>query len=214
MRALFGGSFNPVHNGHLILARDVLEDFKLSEVIFVPANVQPLKGELSIPPSVRLEVLRACLSLEPRFRVWDYEVRKGGISYTYQTLEEFHRLYSQKPLFIMGADSFNTFPLWKEPRRILELAHLLVLYRPGFEPQVEKVKEELRVDFSVGYFKRGEVDFNGELPQVSIYRGRLVELSATEVRDRLKSGKPISYMLPERGEEILRRWRDAFQENV
>ncbi len=209
MRALFGGSFNPVHNGHLILARDVLEDFGLEEVIFVPANLQPLKGELSIPPKVRLEVLRASVSLEPRFRVWDYEIKKGGVSYTHQTLEEFHRLYGQKPLFIMGADSFNTLPLWEEPLRVLELADLLVLSRPGFEPQVDKVKRELGVEFSVGYFERGKVKVKGELPKVSIYRGRLIQLSATEIRDRLKSGKPISYMLPERGEEILRRWKDA-----
>ncbi|RKQ63317.1 nicotinate-nucleotide adenylyltransferase [Thermovibrio guaymasensis] len=207
MRALFGGSFNPVHVGHLILARDVLEDFKLDEVIFVPANLQPLKGELSIPPEVRLEALKAAVSLEPRFRVWDYEIRKGGVSYTYQTLQAFWELYGEKPFFVMGVDSFNTLPLWKEPLRILELADLIVLSRPGFTPEVERVKEELGVNFTVGRFKRGKV--KGELPQVSIYEGRLIEVSSTEVRKRLKSGLPISYLVPERVNEILRRWRDA-----
>jgi len=209
LRALFGGSFNPVHFGHLILARDVLEDFNLDEVIFVPANLQPLKGELSIPPEVRLEVLRVAVSLEPRFRVWDYEIKKGGVSYTYQTLEEFIKLYKEEPLFIMGADSFNTLPLWKEPLRILQIARLIVLSRPGFEPEVERVKKELGVDFTVGYFERGKVEAGMELPKVSVYRGRLIEISATEIRERLKSGRPISYMLPERAEEILRRWKDA-----
>jgi nicotinate-nucleotide adenylyltransferase len=212
VRALFGGSFNPVHNGHLILAGDVLEDFKLDEVIFVPANLQPLKGELSIPPEVRLEALRAATSLEPRFRVWDYEIKRGGVSYTYRTLEEFHRLYGERPLFIMGADSFNTLPRWKEPLKILQLADLIVLSRPGFEPEVERVKKELGVDFTAGEFERGKV--GGELPQVSIYKGRQIEISSTEIRERLKSGRPVTYLVPERAVEVLRRYGYGVQEDV
>jgi len=204
MKALFGGSFNPVHIGHLVLARDVLEDLNLEEVIFVPANLQPLKGRLLLPAEVRLEALKAAVSLEPRFKVWDYEIKRGGISYTYQTLEEFHRLYGEKPLFIMGADSFNTLPCWKKPLKILQLASLVVLSRPGFEPKVEKVRKELGIDLRVGEFKGGEALL--ELPQVLIYRGRHVEVSSTEVRERLKSGRPITYLVPERAVEVLRRF--------
>ncbi len=213
MKLLFGGSFNPVHIGHLLIARDVLEDFGLEEVIFVPAYIQPLKGELLIPPEIRLKALKAAVESEPRFKVWDYELKKGGISYTYQTLEEFHRVYGEEPVFMMGADSFKTFHLWKRPERILELSRILIVSRPGEEVNPEEVLKKLKLNTPVVRFKRRKASLDGW--RVALYKGRLIEISSTEIRERLKSGKPISYMVPEKVEEIVRRWReDALQENV
>ncbi len=213
MKLLFGGSFNPVHIGHLLVARDVLEDFGFEEVIFVPANVQPLKGELLLPPEVRLKALKIAVERESRFNVWDYELKKGGVSYTYQTLEEFHRVYGEEPVFMMGADSFKSFHLWKKPERILELSRILIVSRPGEEVDVEKVLKRIGVSIPFKEFRRGEAFLNGW--RVVLYKGRLVEISSTEIRERLKSGKPISYMVPEGVEEIIRRWReDALQQDV
>jgi len=213
LKLLFGGSFNPVHLGHLLIARDVLEEFGFGEVIFIPANIQPLKGELFIPPEVRLRALKEAVKLEPRFKVWDYELKKGGVSYTYETLEEFHRLYGEEPVFMMGTDSFKSFPKWKKPERILELSKVLVVSRPGEEVDLESVLRKIGVKVPTAELKRGEAGLNGW--RVALYRGRLVEISATEIRERLKSGRPITYMVPERVEEILRRWReDALQQNV
>jgi len=81
LKALFGGSFNPVHVGHLIIARDIFETFGFEEIIFVPAYLQPLKDKLFLPPELRLELLKASIEGEKGFSVWDYEIRKGGISY-------------------------------------------------------------------------------------------------------------------------------------
>ena len=213
MKLLFGGSFNPVHIGHLLIARDVLEDFGFEEVIFVPANVQPLKGELLIPLEVRLKALKSAVEPESRFRVWDYELKKGGISYTYQTLEEFHRVYGEEPVFMMGADSFKSFHLWKRPERILELSKILIVSRPKEEINPEEIMKKLELNVPVARFKRGRVDSTGW--RVALYEGRLIEISSTEIRERLKSGKPISYMVPEKVEEIIRRWReDALQSDV
>ncbi len=213
MKLLFGGSFNPVHTGHLLIARDVLEDFGFEEVIFVPAYVQPLKGELLIPPEVRLKALEAAAEREPHFKVWDYELRKGGISYTYQTLEEFHRVYDEEPVFMLGADSFKSFHLWKKPEKILELSRILIVSRPGEEIDIEEVLEKIGVSVPFKEFRRGETSLNGW--RVALYKGRLIEISSTEIRERLKSGKPISYMVPEKVEEIIRRWReDALQQDV
>jgi nicotinate-nucleotide adenylyltransferase len=211
--ALFGGSFNPVHNGHLIVGRDVLEDFNFKEVWFVPARVQPLKGELTLPASVRLEALKEAVALEPRFKVWDYELREEGLSYTYRTLEAFWQLYGEKPAFVMGADSFNSFHLWKNPRRILSLARLVVVSRPGYPLAVEKVEEALGLRLKFVRVRRGRVSLPGEW-QVALYEGRLLEISATEIRERLFSGRSISYFLPERVEKIVRRWRDGLRQNV
>ena len=215
MKLLFGGSFNPVHIGHLLIARDVLEDFGFKEVLFVPANVQPLKGELLIPPEVRLKALKSAVEPEPRFKVWDYELKKGGISYTYQTLEEFHRVYGEEPVFMMGTDSFKSFHLWKRPERILELSRILIVSRPGEEVNPEEVLKKLNLNLNipVARFKRRKASLDGW--RVALYEGRLIEISSTEIRERLKSGKPISYMVPEKVEEIIRRWReDALQSNV
>ncbi len=213
MRALFGGSFNPVHNGHLILARDVLEDFNLSKVIFVPAYVQPLKGKLLIPPEVRLRALQRAVEGERYFSVWDYEVRKEGVSYTYQTLEEFRKKYNEEPIFIMGADSFLSFDRWKKPRRMLELSKILILSRPGYDFNPQEVLRRIGVEIPVRRFKGGNVEERNW--RVGIYEGRLLEISSTEVRKRLKLGKSIKYLVPEVVEEEIRRWwENGLQEDV
>ena len=215
MKALFGGSFNPVHVGHLILARDVLETLKLEKVIFVPAYLQPLKGELLIPPEIRLKLLEASIEGEKGFEVWDYEIKKGGISYTVETLREFHRIHGEKPLFMMGADSFNSFYLWREPKEILKLAKILVLYRPGYPIKVEEVLEEIGVTLRYVTVNYGEKVLLKDDLDLLIFKGRALDVSSTEIRNRLKSGRPISFFLPKEAEKILRRWwEDVFQQDV
>ena len=213
MRALFGGSFNPIHNGHLILARDILEDFSLEEVIFVPAMIQPLKGELLIPAEVRLKALEVAISLQEGFSLWSYEIEKGGVSYTYDTLLEYHKLYGERPYFIMGADSFSTFHLWKNPKEILKLSRLIVALRPNVELDFHKVLSKVKPKARVLEVERGSVDLKPSA-DVIIYRGRLLDVSSTEIRQRLREGKSISYFLPESSLEVIRRWKDALQENV
>ena len=204
MKVLFGGSFNPVHVAHLIVARDVLEDFGFSEVIFVPANVQPLKGELYIPAHIRLKALKAAVEGEKGFSVWDCEIRRGGTSYTYQTLKVFRELYKEEPVFMMGADSFLTFHLWKKPREILRLSRILVVSRPGCNFNPGEVLARLGVNLKVARFKRGSAEREGW--RVAVYDGRLLEISSTEIRKRLKSGRPISYLVPNGVEEVIREW--------
>ncbi len=215
MKALFGGSFNPVHIGHLIVARDVLETFGLEEIIFVPANIQPLKGKLMIPAKVRLKILREAVKLEDRFSVWTYEIEREVKSYTVETLREFHRKYREKPAFIMGSDSFNSLPLWKEPKEILKLSTLIVVVRPGCPVDIGDVERKLGTKLKVFEARFGSKATVKPEFQVIIFRGRSIDISATEIRKRLKSGLPISYFLPESSENVLRRWwKNALQENV
>ncbi len=213
MKALFGGSFNPVHVGHLILARDVLETFGLEEVIFVPANLQPLKPKPLIPPNLRLHLLKVATRAERAFRVWDCELKRGGASYTVDTLKEFHRIYREKPLFIMGADSFASLHLWREPKEVLRLSRLLVLPRPGFEANVPLVLSNLGLDATWAEANRN----SKHLPDADIvlFKSRILDVSSTEIRERLKAGKSISYLVPEAVEETLRRWwKDELQKDV
>ncbi|ADY72782.1 nicotinate-nucleotide adenylyltransferase [Desulfurobacterium thermolithotrophum DSM 11699] len=213
MKALFGGSFNPVHIGHLIVARDILETFGFEEIIFVPAYLQPLKDKLFLPPELRLELLRISIEEEKGFSIWDYEIRKKGISYTVDTLREFWKIYKEKPIFIIGEDSFESFHLWKEPTEILKLAKIIVVKRPRYKIDVDKIAKK------IGYsIKFSEVDKEKSVDSnvlndidILIYNGRLVEISSTEIRNRLKSNKSIRYLLPDKAEKSLRRWwKNAF----
>ncbi|OMH41408.1 nicotinate-nucleotide adenylyltransferase [Desulfurobacterium indicum] len=206
MKALFGGSFNPVHIGHLVIARDVLESFNFSEIIFVPAKIQPLKGKLLIPPEVRHELLELAIRKTPYFKVWDYEIKKEGISYTVDTLKAFKERERQTPVFIMGADSFLTFPKWKEPVKILETAKIIVVKRPRYNIKAEEILKQLNIRKKI---QRGTLREPNDISSADIFilDGRLIEISSTEIRKRLKEGKDIRFLVPELCAEKLQEIR-------
>jgi len=217
LKALFGGSFNPVHIGHLIIARDILETFGFEEIIFVPAYLQPLKDKLFLPPELRLELLKVSIEGEKGFSVWDYEIKKGGISYTVDTLREFWKIHGEKPVFIMGADSFESFHRWKEPIEILKLTKVIVVKRPGYRINVNGIAQKIGYPIKFSEVSKVEPIDSSIFKEIDVlvYSGRLIEISSTEIRNRLKSGKSIRYFLTDKSEEILRRWQEnAFQEDV
>jgi len=204
-RVLFGGSFNPVHIGHLLIARDVLEKFGFEEVLFVPANLQPLKGKLFLPAEIRLKLLEVCTSYEKGMKVWDCEIRRGGVSYTVDTLEEFVRTYGEKPVFMVGTDSVSSLPKWKNPEKILEISKLLVLKRPGTDNKWREVLKALRRDLKICETEGNAKEIFKEW-DVVVYNCRRIEISSTEIRKRLKQGKSIKFFLPEPAEKILKGW--------
>ncbi|MEM1271300.1 MAG: nicotinate (nicotinamide) nucleotide adenylyltransferase [Bacteroidota bacterium] len=179
MRALFGGSFDPVHVGHLIVAEHVREAAGLDEVLWMPAATSPFKaGQTQTPAETRLRWVKAAIDGHPQFRVSDLEIRAGGLSYTVDTIET---LAEQHPdtewSLILGGDSLAGFPKWKAPRRILSLARLLVYRRPG-----------TRLD---------------ALPDWVLARTRFIEvpalipISSTDIRTRAQAGQSIRYLVPE-----------------
>ncbi|MGZ3655272.1 MAG: nicotinate (nicotinamide) nucleotide adenylyltransferase [Bdellovibrionota bacterium] len=130
---LFGGSFDPVHEGHLHVAREArsaLPQFK--QIVFVPAAHSPGRPGAIAPAEFRLKLLRT--AVEPLgFKVWDLEISRGGTSFTVDTLEEAHAQGAQELLWLLGADAYARFSSWKNPERIRALCHLLVVDRPGQE---------------------------------------------------------------------------------
>ncbi len=190
MKLFFGGSFDPVHLGHLLVARDVMEALGFERVVFVPAHQAPLKDPHLASPKERLEMLRLSLLGLQGFEVSHIEIDRGGISYTVDTARELRKTLGDKPFFLVGADSFLSLHLWKEPDELVSLARFVVVDRQG---KRERVMNYLRENFPE--LKEGE-DFH-------FLSVRRVDISSTEIRERVKEGKSIKWLVPERVEDYI-----------
>lgn len=183
---VFGGTFNPVHHGHLILAREARERLGLARVVLVPNFCSPLREEESLAPAEdRLAMLRLAVEDEPDLSISDVEVVRGGPSFTVETLETFKQTHPGSELtFLCGADSLNTLDRWVRIERILELARVCVLARPGTEAEAAHADLIRRAP---GVGTRVE----------RLAMTRMIDLSATEIRERLATGRSIRWMVPE-----------------
>lgn len=178
--AMLGGTFDPPHVGHLVVAQDVLERLSLDRLIVVPAGDPPHRGA-TLPARDRLELVRLAFGGDDRIEVSDVEVGRSGPSYTVDTLEWLRQRFEPAALYlVIGADQLRTFGTWHRPGRILELATLAVMTRPGEEDLLE----------------RADVPFE----RVQVTR---VDLSSTRVRARLGEGQSIRYLVPERIREMV-----------
>jgi nicotinate-nucleotide adenylyltransferase len=194
---VLGGTFDPPHLGHLILAQEALQALGLSQVLFVPAGEPWRKAgrELS-PRDHRLAMVRLAVGDNPHLAASTAEVDRPGPSYTAETLAELHQQFGSEPelFFIMGADSLADFPHWHQPLRILELARLAVAERAPLEDEgfQEGIPEEMAEAL------RERVVW---LPMP------LVAISASAVRERVRQGLSIRYWVPQAVEEYIRGHR-------
>jgi len=182
---IFGGSFDPPHLGHLIVAESVRGAAELDKVVFVPAFQPPHKlGNYSATAAQRIAMTRLAVRGNAMFSVSEYEISRRGISYTVDTVKEFSRQYPDAELsLIMGLDSFHEFPAWKTPEEIVLTARLLVYARPGF-------------DSSSG---------NPFFHHAEFVSAPLVDISSNMIRRRVSSGKGIRYLVPRPVEEFILR---------
>lgn len=180
---IFGGTFDPPHIGHLIVAQDAWSVLGLDRILFIPAASPPHKTDRVITPAaLRLEMLRAALAGDPRFEVADLELRREGPSYTVDTLRELRARYPAASLFfLLGTDQFRELHTWREPEEIAQLARLVVLSRGG-----------------------SEAGAGSEFPHQYLQVTR-IDVSATEIRARVAAGKPIRYLVPKGVEEVIGR---------
>jgi len=190
-----GGSFDPVHYGHLILAETCREVCQLDEVWLVPAATPPHKILQSRADSRhRLAMLRLAVAGRSGLVVSDLEVARGGVSYTVDTLEDFHVRRPQAELFLLlGSDSLRDFPTWREPNRIVGLATLVVVGRSGHST------DELR---------RWSAELSGRIGAVAMCVGvemPTIELSSSNLRQRIGSGRSIRFRTPQAVEEYIER---------
>ncbi|MCX8059944.1 MAG: nicotinate-nucleotide adenylyltransferase [Aquificaceae bacterium] len=187
----FGGSFDPVHVGHLIVARDVLEAMAFEKVVFLPAYQTPMKEPHMASPEDRLRMLELCVEGFSMYEVSDLEIRRGGVSYTVDTARELQELYGERPFFLLGADSFLTLHKWKSPEELTKVARFVVVDREG---KWELVKTYLREHFP-------NLQEGSDLFLLSVRR---LDLSSTEIRERVKRGKSIRWMVTPEVEDYIR----------
>ena len=173
---LFGGTFDPPHIGHLLIAQTVCEEENFDKVIFIPANKSPQKKAIT-PPEDRINMLNLAIEENPNFEISNIEIKRGGISYTIDTIHAIKNKIikdDDELFFLIGSDSLSEFKNWKEPRKILRNSQVVVAIRPGFRPS--------------------------DIPAWVLHRIRFAniprfEVSSTNIRKRWVENKTIRYMV-------------------
>jgi nicotinate-nucleotide adenylyltransferase len=189
---IFGGTFDPVHYGHLLAAEQCREQCRLDEVWFVPAAVPPHKAGVEISPGkARAEMLELAVAGLPQFRVSRMELERDGPSYTVDTLAVLRRDDPTRELFlILGADSLADFATWREPRRVAELATILAVNRGRVTPDVSAAAQQLGREFQA---------------LVQVVEMPAVDLASTDIRRRVREGRSIQFMTPRAVDVYLRQ---------
>lgn len=182
---LMGGTFDPVHYGHLVAAEDARYELNLAKVIFIPAGQPPHKAPEKVSAAAhRVAMVRLAIASNPNFELSTLEVERPGPSYTVDTVAAFRKLYPAAELyFITGADAVAEILSWRKPEELLELCWLVAVTRPGYI--LDNLRE--RLAGLAGYLWR----------KIRVLPVPGVAVSSTEIRERVREGRPIRYLLPD-----------------
>ena len=178
-----GGTFDPIHMGHLRMAEHVFQRMELEQIIFIPAYVPPHKlGQDFAPAADRYAMTELAVADNPHFIVSDMEIKRTGVSYTIDTIRELHRQYADKELhFIIGADSVAQLHTWHNIEEMLEMTTFVAVWRPGYEGAMEELVRHL------GQRARERV----LLLDTPVY-----DISSTEIRTRIREGRSLAGLVP------------------
>lgn len=177
---ILGGTFDPPHAGHLALAQSALQQLGLDEIIFLPANRNPLKStKASVSGKHRVGMVEALIRHESQLAVSDMEITRGGTSYTVDTLGELMMVRPAEYWFLMGADALKGLPDWKNPQRLMRLCRLGVAVRPPMSEGdvLARIPEEFK-------------------EKVDLIRMSPMDVSSTDIRDRLQRNRSVSPQVP------------------
>lgn len=204
---LFGGTFNPVHMGHLRVAEEVLESFVLDRIFFIPSAIPPHKETLDLAPAAdRFEMISRAIAAHPEFVVSDAEIKRQGRSYTIDTVRHFRKILPENtPIYLMvGSDAFFEIDTWKAFTSLFDQIPTIVMRRPGPNGRRdarfrEKIAEILTTNISMEYrffADRSVFECPGKQP-VFLFDVTPLDISSTRIRDMVRQGRSIRFLVPD-----------------
>ena len=198
---VFGGTFDPIHYGHLRTAFEMLQALRFARVLFIPSGDPPHRGDTHATAILRFEMVAAATANEVRFVVDDCELRREGPSYTIDTLEAKRAEFSAVPIgLILGMDAFLGLTSWHRWDELLDFAHIVVAHRPGW-----KAPDFGPLGDMISRFGTHRVEDLHETPQgrVHIHAVTQLEISSTEIRELIQAGRDPRYLLPDRVRDVI-----------
>ena len=189
---IIGGTFDPIHYAHLYIAYEAKIQLNLDKIIFMPAGIQPFKvGNKVTEPMLRYDMVKIATEPYDEFDVSTYEIEKQGISFTYQTLEHLKESFDEESeiFFITGADCLMSIDKWKEVEKIFSLCTFVVFSRGGFNDEsLKRKKEEVEKKYNCS---------------IVILELKQLEISSTDIRERIRSGKKVDFFVPEKVNKFI-----------
>lgn len=187
---IIGGTFDPIHLAHLYVAEQAKKTLELDKIIFMPAGSQPLKIDKKVTKaSLRFSMVKQAIEGREGFEVSDYEIKKKGMSYTFETLEYFSKM-DREIYFITGADCLMNLGKWKGVERILQLCKFVVFTRPGYSHE-SLLKQKWYI----------EEKYSGEIIILDI---KDLDISSTDIREAINLGEDINKLLPKKVIEFIK----------
>ncbi|MFI4869754.1 MAG: nicotinate-nucleotide adenylyltransferase [Steroidobacterales bacterium] len=200
---IFGGTFDPIHYGHLRTAFELLRALKLAQVRFLPTGNPPHRENPLAASDLRLEMVRAAVAGQPGFSVDDREIRRSGVSYSIDTLTELRGEHPARSLcLLLGMDAFLGMPTWHRWREIFELSHVVVAHRPGWKAPITGPLGELMVDRGTGSVRDLHTSAAGRLYVRAVTQ---LEIASTDLRALIMSGQDLRYLVPDAVRDLIAR---------
>jgi nicotinate-nucleotide adenylyltransferase len=181
---IFGGTFDPIHHGHLRIALDMQEALQLEQVRFLPLNQAVHREQPVASAEQRVQMLQLAVQGQPRLAVDETEIVRGGASYMVDTLETLHVVFPNKKLcLLLGSDAFNDFAQWKGPQRILQLANIIVMQRPGYKPPENHTNS------------------------IHFQPVTQLQISSSDIRQRIAQRRNVDFLLPKQVQDYIQQHR-------
>jgi nicotinate-nucleotide adenylyltransferase len=198
---IFGGTFDPIHYGHLRTAFELWQALRLAQVRFLPTGDPPHREASLAPPELRLEMVRAAVAGQAAFVVDDREMRRSGVSYSVDTLLDLRAEYGERSLcLLLGMDAFLGMPTWHRWREIFDLAHVVVAHRPGWKAPITGPLGEVMVDRGTGSVRELHQHKAG---RVYVHAVTQLEISSTDLRALIYANRDLRYLVPDAVRDLI-----------